>query len=77
VYRPCACTAASDGQIWGVGAAGWDTTRGGIAELDPSNGKWVVLCNSSTTRWGFAATPEAVYFTSGTQLLTVARPRHP
>jgi len=47
---------------------------GGIAELDPANGKWVVLCNSSTTRWGFAATSDAVYFTSGTQLLAVARP---
>jgi len=57
----------------------WDGTRlivggsAGIAELDPTNGKWVVLCNSSTTRWGFAATPEAVYFTSGAQLLTVRR----
>ncbi len=47
----------------------------GIAELDPGSGKWVVLSDSATSRWGFVATPDAVYFTRGAELLTVPRPR--
>jgi hypothetical protein len=47
----------------------------GIAELDPSSGKWVVLSNSPASRWAFVATPEAVYFTRGAELLTVPRPQ--
>jgi hypothetical protein len=49
----------------------------GIAELDLSNGRWLVLSNYTTTRWAFAATSDAVYFTRGAELLSVPRPRRP
>jgi hypothetical protein len=45
----------------------------GIAELDPNSGKWVVLSDAATSRWGFASTPDAVYFTRGAELLSVPR----
>jgi len=38
-YRPLACVAARDGRIWGVGAAGWGTTGGGVSWIDPATGK--------------------------------------
>jgi hypothetical protein len=38
-YRPYACTAASDGRIWGVGVAGWGVTGGGVSWIDPDTGK--------------------------------------
>ncbi len=38
-YRPLACVATRDGRIWGVGAAGWGTTGGGVSWIDPESGQ--------------------------------------
>jgi len=47
-YRPLACTAASDGKVWGVGPAGWGSTGGGVSWVDPQTAK------SGSTRLGTA-----------------------
>jgi len=50
VYRPVACCVAEDGRVWGVGPAGWGTTGGGVAFVDPETGQS-----------GSAALPEAPF----------------
>jgi len=37
-YRPLSSVAASDGRVWGVGAAGWGSTGGGVSWLNPDTG---------------------------------------
>jgi hypothetical protein len=39
VYRPLSICVAEGGKIWAVGPAGWGTTGGGIAWIDPRTGK--------------------------------------
>lgn len=39
VYRPFGLIVAEDGRIWSVGPAGWGSTGGGIAHMDPTTGK--------------------------------------
>lgn len=38
-YRPLSCTSDSAGRVWGVGAAGWGSTGGGVSWIDPETGK--------------------------------------
>lgn len=38
-YRPLACTATSDGRVWGVGPAGWGSSGGGVSWVDPESGR--------------------------------------
>jgi hypothetical protein len=74
VVKSFPCPAACAKMLWESGrliVGGAD----GIAELNPNNGKWLVLFDSPTSRWAFAATPDAVYFTRGAELLSVPRPR--
>ncbi len=39
VYRPVSTCVAEDGKIWSVGPAGWGSTGGGIASVDPETGR--------------------------------------
>ena len=48
VYRPLNTCVAEDGKIWAVGPAGWGSTGGGVAYVDPV-----------TRRTGSTALPEA------------------
>ncbi len=39
VYRPLGCCVDDDGRVWGVGPAGWGSTGGGVAFVDPDTGE--------------------------------------
>jgi hypothetical protein len=39
VYRPFRTVVDEQGKIWSAGAAGWGTTGGGVAYIDPDTGK--------------------------------------